>query len=43
MIEVDLINKILNNIQKVIIGKEDEITNVLKAVIGGGHVLVKLL
>ncbi|SUY46413.1 methanol dehydrogenase regulatory protein (moxR) [Clostridium putrefaciens] len=41
MIEVDLINKILNNIQKVIIGKQDEITNVLKAVIAGGHVLIE--
>ncbi len=36
-----VINKIVLNIEKVIIGKEYEIYNILKGIIGNGHILIE--
>lgn len=36
-----IINKIVLNIEKVIIGKEYEIYNILKGIIGNGHILIE--
>ncbi|MEW8956790.1 AAA family ATPase, partial [Clostridium sp.] len=41
MKEKELINKIILNISKVVIGKEGEIKNLLKAIIANGHVLIE--
>lgn len=37
----ELINKIIFNIEQVIIGKRFETTNILKGIIAGGHVLIE--
>lgn len=36
-----IVRDIISNIQKVIIGKEKEIYNIMKAVIGDGHILIE--
>ncbi|MDF2882404.1 MAG: magnesium chelatase [Clostridiaceae bacterium] len=41
MDERGIINKIVLNIEKVIIGKEYEIYNILKGIIGNGHILIE--
>ncbi|WP_032122235.1 AAA family ATPase [Clostridium amazonitimonense] len=41
MREVEIITKIAGNIEKVILGKREEIINILKAVIANGHVLIE--
>lgn len=41
MDDKDIINKIVLNIEKVIIGKEYEIYNILKGIIGNGHILIE--
>lgn len=37
----DLIKAIVENVEKVIIGKEDEIYNVMKGIIANGHILIE--
>ncbi|HEY5561847.1 MAG TPA: MoxR family ATPase [Clostridiaceae bacterium] len=37
----DLIEKIVNNLEKVIIGKKKEIYNVMKGILANGHVLIE--
>lgn len=37
----ELIQEILSNIEKVIVGKREEITNILKGIIAGGHILIE--
>ncbi|MEK6264788.1 MAG: AAA family ATPase, partial [Clostridium sp.] len=39
--EVELIDKIANNIEKVILGKKPEIYNILKGVLANGHILIE--
>lgn len=39
--EEELIQKIINNIKTVIIGKEDQISNILKGIIANGHILIE--
>jgi MoxR-like ATPase len=39
--EVELIDKIANNIEKVILGKKPEIYNILKGVMANGHILIE--
>jgi MoxR-like ATPase len=39
--EEELIQKITNNIKTVIIGKEDQISNILKGIIANGHILIE--
>jgi MoxR-like ATPase len=39
--EVELIDNIANNIQKVILGKKPEIYNILKGVLANGHILIE--
>lgn len=39
--EVELIEKIIGNMEKVIIGKNWEITNILKGIISNGHILIE--
>ena len=39
--EQELINRIIENIEKVIIGKKYEISNILKGIIASGHILVE--
>ncbi|WP_228731360.1 AAA family ATPase [Clostridium zeae] len=41
MREKEIIKKILDNLNKVIIGKEVEISNILKGVIANGHILIE--
>ena len=41
MQEVDLISRIISNIEKVIIGKKHEINNILKGIIANGHILIE--
>lgn len=36
-----IIRKILTNVEKVIIGKEQEVTNILKGILSGGHILIE--
>jgi MoxR-like ATPase len=40
-VEMQLIEKIVANIEKVIIGKHDEIYNILKGIISNGHILIE--
>lgn len=37
----ELINKIVNNVSKVIFGKENEIIAIMKGIIAGGHILIE--
>lgn len=37
----ELINEIINNVDKVVIGKKEEIINILKGIIAGGHILIE--
>lgn len=39
--EVELINKIIHNVEKVIIGKRYEVTNLLKGILANGHILIE--
>lgn len=39
--ENDFVQRILNNVGKVIFGKEKEITDILKGMIAGGHILIE--
>lgn len=39
--ETALIEKIINNIEKVIIGKRNEIYNIVKGIIANGHILIE--
>lgn len=39
--ELDLINKITDNIEKVILGKNEEIKDILKGILAGGHILIE--
>ena len=36
-----LVKKILDNVEKVIMGKQKEILHVLKGIIAGGHILIE--
>jgi len=38
---VDIIEKIVSNIERVIIGKRNEIYNIIKGMISGGHILIE--
>jgi len=37
----ELINEIVDNVDRVIIGKREEILNILKGIIAGGHILIE--
>lgn len=37
----ELVKKIVDNVEKVIIGKNDEIYNLMKGIIAGGHILIE--
>lgn len=39
--KAELIEKIVDNIEKVIIGKREEIYNIMKGMIAGGHILIE--
>ncbi len=39
--EVELIEGIVNNIEKVIIGKKNEIYNIMKGILADGHILIE--
>lgn len=39
--ENKIIRTILTNVEKVIIGKEQEVTNILKGILSGGHILIE--
>lgn len=41
IIEVELIDKIANNLEKVILGKRFEVYNILKGILANGHVLIE--
>lgn len=41
MRETEIVEKILHNVSKVILGKEKEICNILKAIIAKGHILIE--
>lgn len=41
MSNAELVNKIVSNVEKVIIGKDDEILNLMKGIIAGGHILIE--
>jgi MoxR-like ATPase len=41
MREREIISKVLDNLNKVIIGKQSEINNILKGVIANGHILIE--
>ena len=41
MKNTELINKIVSNVDRVVIGKRDEIVNILKGLIAGGHILIE--
>lgn len=41
MLYNDIINEIIMNVSKVVIGKNNEILNILKGIISGGHVLIE--
>ena len=41
MQEQDLVNRIISNIEKVIIGKKYEMKNILKGIIASGHILIE--
>lgn len=41
MEEYELINRILKNVEKVILGKEEEILHLIKGIIAGGHILIE--
>lgn len=41
MRETEIVEKILHNVSKVILGKEREIYNILKAIIAKGHILIE--
>lgn len=38
---VEIINRIVRNVEKVIIGKNDEVYNIIKGMIAGGHILIE--
>lgn len=38
---VEIINDIVKNVEKVIIGKNDEVYNIIKGMIAGGHILIE--
>jgi MoxR-like ATPase len=37
----ELINEIVSNVNRVVIGKKNEIVNILKGIIAGGHILIE--
>jgi MoxR-like ATPase len=39
--EITIIDRIVDNIEKVIIGKRDEILNIMKGIIANGHILIE--
>ena len=41
MNNTELINKIVENVDRVVIGKRNEIVNILKGIIAGGHILIE--
>lgn len=41
MKSIELINKIVSNVDRVVIGKRIEIVNILKGIIAGGHILIE--
>ena len=41
IIEVELIDKIANNLEKIILGKRFEVYNILKGILANGHVLIE--
>lgn len=41
MENAELVKKIVDNVEKVIIGKNDEIYNLMKGIIAGGHILIE--
>jgi len=41
MNNTELINEIVSNVDRVVIGKRNEIVNILKGIIAGGHILIE--
>lgn len=41
MSELDLVNRIVSNIEKAVFGKRYEILNILKGILAGGHILIE--
>lgn len=41
MIQNDVVKRIISNVQKSILGKEPEITDIIKGIIAGGHILLE--
>lgn len=39
--ENTIVRKILTNVEKVIVGKEQEVINILKGILSGGHILIE--
>jgi MoxR-like ATPase len=41
MIQNEIVKRIINNVEKSILGKEREITDIIKGIIAGGHILLE--
>jgi MoxR-like ATPase len=41
MIQNEVVKKIISNVEKSILGKHDEITDIIKGIIAGGHILLE--
>lgn len=41
MIQNEIVKKIISNVEKSILGKHDEITDIVKGIIAGGHILLE--